>query len=296
MGFFEKLKGSLEKTRRGLAFALGGAPDAQFYESLEERLILADAGVDTAELVTQKSREKIESEKITDADEARAAVCGVVADIMRADAPLSLDGKPTVILMIGVNGAGKTTTAGKLAGLWAAQGKTVLLAAADTFRAAAIDQLCVWGERSGVQVIKNEQGSDAAAVIFDAVSAAAARGTDIVICDTAGRLHNKKNLMDELAKMARIITKACPAASVKTLLVLDGVTGQNALNQAAEFASATGVDGIVLTKLDGTARGGCVLAVKQKLCIPVRFIGIGEGMDDLAQFDADEYARALLTE
>lgn len=293
MGFFEKLSDSLAKTRKNLAFAFGGKIDDDFYDALEEQLILCDAGGETASLISATAREKIESEKIMDLAEAQAVVTDIVAGFMRPETELALDKKPCVILMIGVNGAGKTTTAGKLANLFKKQGKSVLLAAADTFRAAAVEQLCIWGERSGVDVIKNTQGSDAAAVIFDAVSAAKSRGTDIVICDTAGRLHNKKNLMDELSKMARIINKACDTASVETLLVLDGVTGQNAINQARDFADASGVSGIVLTKLDGTAKGGSVIAVKHSLGIPVRYIGVGEGIDDIAEFDENDFAKAL---
>ena len=293
MSFFEKLQQSLAKTRTGLAFALGGKLDDSFYEELEERLIMADAGAEIASEVVEKARLRIESEKIMDRAEAQKAVSETVAQLMQADSPLELAGRPAVILMIGVNGAGKTTTAGKLAKYFKNQGKSVIFAAADTFRAAAIEQLCIWGERSGCDVIKSHQGADAASVIFDAVDSAKARGTDVVICDTAGRLHNKKNLMEELSRLTRVAKKASDSVSVTTLLVLDGVTGQNAINQAEQFADASGVDGIVLTKLDGTAKGGSVIAIKQRLGIPVRFIGTGEQIDDFAEFSASEYAEAL---
>lgn len=292
MGFFDKLKRSLTKTSRSLG-CFSGKVNAEFFEELEERLVLADTGTEVAAKVAELSRAELKKQHISDAALAKPVVTRIVADLMRADKPLCTDGKPFVLLLIGVNGAGKTTTAGKLANCFKNSGKSVLLAAADTFRAAAIDQLCIWGERSGVPVIKGAEGGDGAAVIFDAVSAAASRGTDIVICDTAGRLHNKKNLMDELACMSRVINKACPDAAVETLLVLDAVTGQNAVNQAADFSEAAGVTGIVLTKLDGTAKGGSVIAVKERLGIPVRFIGVGEGIDDLAVFSPDDFASAL---
>lgn len=292
MGFFDKLKRSLTKTRRGLG-CFEGKVNADFFMELEERLVMADTGLDVTGLICERSKEALKSAHISDASLARPIVTEVVADLMRAEQPMALDGRPSVILLIGVNGAGKTTTAGKLARYYTENGKSVLLAAADTFRAAAIDQLCVWADRAGVPIVKGHEGGDSASVIFDAVSSAKAKGIDLVICDTAGRLHNKKNLMEELARMARVIGKACPGAPVETLLVLDAVTGQNAINQAAEFSRAAGVTGIVLTKLDGTAKGGSVIAVKEKLGIPVRFIGVGEGIDDLSVFVPDDFASAL---
>ncbi len=293
MSFFDKLSESLQKTSANLRFALGERPDADFYEQLEERLILADAGAATAAQIVAQVEDKVKQRRILTAEGAMDAVRETVTQMLTPEQPLRLDGKPAVLLLIGVNGAGKTTTAGKLANYYARQGRKVLLAAADTFRAAAVEQLCIWGERAGVEVVKNEASTDPAAVIFDAVSAASSRGCEIVICDTAGRLHTKKNLMDELAKMSRIICKACGTASVETLLTIDAVTGQNAVNQAAQFADAAGVDGIVLTKLDGTAKGGAVLAVRNSLGIPVRFVGVGEGIDDLMEFNAADYAAAL---
>lgn len=292
MGFFDKLKKSLTKTSTRLG-CFSGKVNADFYMELEERLVLADTGTETAAKIVELTRERLKKEHISDAAEAKPIVIEIVSGLMQADEPLAIDGQPSVILLIGVNGAGKTTTAGKLAGYFQSTGKRVMLAAADTFRAAAIDQLCVWGERAGVPVVKGSEGGDGAAVIFDAVSSALSRKIELVICDTAGRLHNKKNLMDELSRMSRVINKACPQAKVETLLVLDAVTGQNALNQAAEFSDAAGVTGIVLTKLDGTAKGGCVVAVKEKLGIPVRFVGVGEGIDDLSLFEPNDFAAAL---
>lgn len=292
MGFFDKLIKSLSKTRNGLG-CFSGRVNADFYLELEERLIMADTGTETAGKIVEQTRDCLKSRQIGDAAFARPEVIRIVADLMRADRPLDISGQPSVILLIGVNGAGKTTTAGKLANYYKANGKKVVLAAADTFRAAAIEQLLVWGERSGVPVIRGNEGGDSAAVIFDAVSSATARGADLVICDTAGRLHNKKNLMEELARLSRVIGKAAPEAKVETLLVIEAVTGQNALSQAAEFSKAAGVTGIVLTKLDGTAKGGSVVAVKEKLGIPVRFIGVGEAIDDLSVFDPDDFAAAL---
>ena len=292
MGFFEKLSAGLKKTRDSISYNLFSEKlDDDFFESLEESLILADAGVETAENIVERLRDRVDSEFITDPDAAKKELCGITAEFLRPENDLDLSGKPAVIMLIGVNGAGKTTTSGKLANLFVKNGKSVILAAADTFRAAAVDQLQVWSERSGVEMVTG--ASDPAAVIYDAVSKAASKNIDIVIADTAGRLHTKKNLMDELGRMSRIIGKAAPGASVETLLVLDAVTGRNAVNQAESFADSAGVSGIVLTKLDGTAKGGSVLSIKEKLGIPVRYIGVGEGIEDLDVFDPDDYAKAL---
>ena len=292
MGFFEKLTAGLKKTRDTIAYSLSSEKlGDEFYDELEESLILADAGVDAATAIVEELREAVKEQLVTDAARAREILKAICARRLTADRELDLSGTPAVILLIGVNGAGKTTTAGKLAAMYTRQGKKVMLAAADTFRAAAVDQLSVWAERSGVEMISG--ANDPAAVIFDTVSSARARGADIVIADTAGRLQTKKNLMDELAKMSRIIGKAAPEASVETLLVLDAITGQNAVNQAASFADSAGVSGIVLTKLDGTAKGGAVIAVKDKLGIPVRFVGVGEGIDDLDVFVPADYCEAL---
>ncbi len=292
MGFLDKLKNGLKKTRESVSYAFSSEKlDDDFYEELEELLILADTGAETAAEITERLRETVKKEHILDPEEGKAALKRVCADLMRPERPLDLSGDPAVIMLIGVNGAGKTTTAGKLALSFREAGRNVLIAAADTFRAAAVEQLEVWAERSGCTLIKG--ASDPSAVIYDAVSSARSRGCDLVICDTAGRLHNKKNLMDELAKMRRTVTKAAPGCSVETLLVLDGATGQNALSQARLFSEAADVTGIILTKLDGTAKGGAALAVQQTLGIPVRFVGVGEGVDDLLQFDPDSFADAL---
>ncbi|MEG0832814.1 MAG: signal recognition particle-docking protein FtsY [Oscillospiraceae bacterium] len=292
MGFFEKLKDGMKKTRESIAYNLFSHKiDDEFFEELEERLILSDAGAKTASRLVDTLKNQVDDKFVTDAMVAVELLKGICCENLEAEEPLDMSGKPAVILLIGVNGAGKTTTAGKLAKLYKSQGKSVILAAADTFRAAAVDQLRVWAERSGVGFI--EGANDPAAVIYDAVSSAQAKGTDIVVCDTAGRLHTKKNLMDELAKMSRIIKKASSQASVETLLVLDAVTGQNAINQAREFAVSAGVSGIVLTKLDGTSKGGSVMAIKDELGIPVRYIGVGEGIDDLDVFVPREFCDAL---
>ncbi|MEG2054676.1 MAG: signal recognition particle-docking protein FtsY, partial [Oscillospiraceae bacterium] len=220
----------------------------------------------------------------------------LIVDLLKADEPMNLSGKPSVVLVIGVNGVGKTTSIGKLANLYKQNGKKVMLAAGDTFRAAAAEQLCIWANRIDVPVVKHGEGSDPASVIFDAVESATAKGCDVVICDTAGRLHNKKSLMDELGKISRVVQKASGTASVESLLVLDAITGQNAINQATEFISAAGATGIILTKLDGTAKGGSVISIKHKLGLPVRYIGVGEGIDDLMEFDAESFAKALFLE
>ncbi len=292
MGFFDKMVSGLKKTRNSMFGGLFGYDlGDDFYDELEERLILADTGAATAGELIEELRDRVREEKIDNTADALAALKALCRERVEADSEMNLGGTPAVVMLIGVNGAGKTTTAGKLANHFKSQGKSVLLAAADTFRAAATEQLEVWSKRSGVEIIQG--ANDPSAVIFDAVASAKRKGIDIVIADTAGRLHTKKNLMEELAKMYRTIRKASPEASVETLLVLDAVTGQNAINQAREFSDSTGVTGIVLTKLDGTAKGGAVISIKEKMGIPVRFIGVGEGIDDLDRFRADEFCEAL---
>ncbi len=304
MGLFsrrEKLDEGLSKTRRGFFAGIldmmnAGSIDDSFYDDLEEQLILADAGADEAVRLVEALRERVRRERIKTAADALAALKEIIVGELEAERPMDLSGRPAVILVIGVNGVGKTTSIAKLAKLYTDQGKSVLLAAGDTFRAAASEQLSIWADRVGVPVIRHGEGADPAAVVFDAVQSAAAKGTDLVICDTAGRLHTKHNLMAELAKIRRSVEKACPTASVETLLVLDAITGQNAISQAAQFIEAAGASGIILTKLDGTAKGGSVISVKQKLGLPVRFVGVGEGMDDLMEFSARDFAEALFAE
>ncbi len=301
MGLFgnkKKLDDGLAKTRTGFWGGLwnrmvGSQIDDDLYDDLEEQLILADVGADVAIKLVDQLRDEVRAQHLKTGEQAMTALKDLIRQELTPDKELDLSGHPAVILVIGVNGVGKTTSIAKLAHLYAQQGKRVLLAAGDTFRAAATEQLCVWADRVGVPVVKAGEGADPAAVIFDAVQSAAARGMDLVICDTAGRLHNKKNLMEELRKISRSVTKACPEASVETLLVLDAITGQNAISQAAQFIDAASASGIILTKLDGTAKGGCVVSVKQKLGLPVRFVGVGESMDDLLVFDAADFADGL---
>lgn len=297
---FDKLKDGLSKTRNGLtdkineALKLAVTIDEDLYEELEEILITSDIGMDTTMEIIEKLREKIRKEKINDTELVIPTLKSVIKEMMMEGAEEEEDqeGKK-VLLVIGVNGVGKTTSIGKLAAKNKAEGKKVLLAAADTFRAAAIDQLEVWSQRAGVDIIKQSEGSDPAAVVFDAVTATKSRSADILICDTAGRLHNKKNLMNELSKINRIIDREYSEAKKETLLVLDGTTGQNAVIQAKQFMEACPIDGIILTKLDGTAKGGVVISIKQTLNIPVRYIGVGEGIEDLQEFDAEAFAEAL---
>ena len=304
MGFFsrkEKLDEGLAKTRKGFFAGIldmmnAGSIDDSFYDDLEDQLILADAGADEADRLVTALRQRVRHEHIKNAAEALEALKSIIVEELRADGPMDLSGRPAVIMVIGVNGVGKTTSIAKLARLYKSQGKSVLLAAGDTFRAAAAEQLTIWADRVGVPVVRHGEGADPAAVVFDAVQSAAAKGVDIVICDTAGRLHTKHNLMAELAKIRRSVEKACPAASVETLLVQDAITGQNAISQAAQFIEAAGASGIILTKLDGTAKGGSVISVKQKLGLPVRFVGVGEGMDDLMEFSAEDFTDALFAE
>lgn len=299
MGFFSKIKEGLKKTRDSVVGQINSMLksftkiDEELFEELEELLVMADVGVHTAENICNELRAQVKSEGITDPSEIMTMLEKLTADMLRDGNEMVLNTKPSVILVIGVNGVGKTTTIGKLANHYTSQGKKVTLAAADTFRAAAIEQLEVWAQRSNADIVKQNEGSDPAAVVFDAISSAKAKGSDLIICDTAGRLHNKKHLMDELAKIRRVIDRELPDADKEFLLVLDATTGQNAVNQAQEFSKATGISGIVLTKLDGTARGGVVLAIKEGLKIPVKFIGVGEKVDDLQPFDADDFTKAL---
>ena len=298
MGFFDKLGASLKKTRDSIFETIGSMVTASeitddMYDDLEEQLILADTGVDVAMDLVEQLRKKVRAEHLKTGEQALAALKELIRDMLAADAEMDLSGSPAVILVIGVNGVGKTTSIAKLAHLYKEQGKSVMLAAGDTFRAAASEQLGVWAQRAGVPMVRHNEGADPAAVIFDAVQSAAAKKIDIVICDTAGRLHNKKNLMAELSKISRVVNKACESASVETLLVLDAITGQNAINQASQFIDAAGATGVVLTKLDGTAKGGAVISIKAKLGLPVRFVGVGEGLDDLMPIDPDAFADAL---
>lgn len=297
---FDRLKDGLSKTRNGLtdkineALKLAVTIDEDLYEELEEILITSDIGMDTTMEIIEKLREKIRKEKINDTELVIPTLKSVIKEMMMEGAEEEEDKEGRrILLVIGVNGVGKTTSIGKLAAKNKAEGKKVLLAAADTFRAAAIDQLEVWSQRAGVDIIKQSEGSDPAAVVFDAVTAAKSRSADILICDTAGRLHNKKNLMNELSKINRIIDREYSEAKKETLLVLDGTTGQNAVIQAKQFMEACPIDGIILTKLDGTAKGGVVISIKQTLNIPVRYIGVGEGIEDLQEFDAEAFAEAL---
>lgn len=299
MGFFSKIKEGLKKTRNAVVNQIDGMLksftkiDEELFEELEELLVMGDVGVKTVSKITEELRVRVKKEGVTDPNEVHRLLEEITADMLRGGEELNLNTKPSIILVIGVNGVGKTTTIGKLANNLRMQGKSVLLAAADTFRAAAIDQLEIWAERAQCDIVKQKEGSDPAAVVYDAISAAKARGTDIIIADTAGRLHNKKYLMDELGKITRIIDRELPDADKEFLIVLDATTGQNAVNQAREFKNSAGITGIVLTKLDGTAKGGVVLSVKEELGVPVKYIGVGEQMDDLQPFDADSFAKAL---
>ena len=269
--------------------------DDDFYDELEESLIMADVGMDTTMEAVEELKSRCKAQKIKDTEGARACMRGILAEYLtEQDGTVNLSTRPSVALFIGVNGVGKTTTIGKLAARWKREGKKVLLAAGDTFRAAAADQLTIWAERAGVDIVKQHEGADPAAVVFDAMSAAKARGTDVVLVDTAGRLHNKQNLMNELNKISRVVDRELPDCARETLLVLDATTGQNGLIQAKQFRESAGLTGIVLTKLDGTAKGGIVVAIAKELGLPVKFVGLGEGVDDLQPFDAQSYVEALL--
>ena len=299
MGFFNKIAEGIKKTRDSIMGGLNRLLnsftkiDENFFDELEETLIMCDIGVQTSEDICSALRAKVKEEGITSPDEIRAALKDIIADMLGEDKKLDTSTKPSVILVIGVNGAGKTTTIGKLAAKFKNEGKKVIVAAADTFRAAAIDQLQVWTERAGVDIVKHSEGSDPASVVYDAVAAAKARGADIVICDTAGRLHNKKNLMDELKKITRICYQQAEGCSIETLLVLDATTGQNAVNQAKLFSQTADITGIVLTKLDGTAKGGIIISIHRELGIPVKLVGVGEKIEDLQEFNAHDFAEAL---
>jgi fused signal recognition particle receptor len=291
----DKMKTGLEKTRTGFWGSImntltGSVIDDEMYDALEEQLILADVGGEVAVHLVDKLRDRVRDKGLKTGEQAADAL----RDIISEEAEMALDGKPAVILVIGVNGVGKTTSIAKLADYYTRQGKRVMLAAGDTFRAAASEQLEIWAKRAGVPIVSAGEGADPAAVIFDTVRSATARGYDMVIADTAGRLHNKSNLMAELSKISRSVKKASPEASLETLLVLDAITGQNAISQAKEFCKAADATGIILTKLDGTAKGGCVVAVKQRLGLPVRFIGVGEGIDDLLPFTPEGFVEELL--
>ncbi len=288
MGFFKQLK------EAWLASVTFDKLDDEFYDQLEEALILADVGVDSATDAVEKLRKKVKERLLTRADEVKDALRAILAEKLEVgDATLNLSTTPSIVLFIGVNGVGKTTSIGKLAAQLKAKGKKVLLCAGDTFRAAAADQLEIWANRAGVDIIRQHEGADPGAVLFDALQAAKARGVDVVLCDTAGRLHNKQNLMNELAKLRKIIARECPDSVCETLLVLDATTGQNGLVQARTFKETAGLTGIILTKLDGTAKGGIVIAIAQELQVPVKFVGVGEGIDDLKPFDAREFTADL---
>ncbi len=302
MGIFQKIKSGLQKTRQSIVggvsqvFRSFQSIDEELYEELEETLIMADIGAVTSERIVEALRQKVKEEKCKDPSLLTGMLKEIIAGMLQGDSQLHLPQKPAMILVIGVNGVGKTTTIGKLAYQLKEQGNRVLLGAADTFRAAAIDQLQIWADRAGVELIKHKEGADPAAVVFDTISAAKARKADVMICDTAGRLHNKKNLMDELSKINRVIDRELPDTSKEVLLVLDATTGQNAVNQAREFMQAAGITGIVLTKLDGTARGGIIIAIKEERGLPVKYSGVGEQIDDLQPFDPQQFVDALFTE
>ncbi len=298
MGFLSFLTKGLKKTRNNLSMQIdsfSGKITEETLEELEEILILSDVSVATAGKICSMLGAKLKKKEIR-SDNLRSHLRDGIVEILSPDEELDLSGKPAVILMVGVNGVGKTTTIGKLTHYLQQQGKTVLMGAADTFRAAAGEQLEIWAQRCGCQIVRHAEGADPAAVVFDTISAGKARGVDVILCDTAGRLHNKKNLMDELEKMGRVIAREAPNSSKEVLLVLDATTGQNGLNQAKLFAQACGVTGIVLTKLDGTAKGGVVISIRDQLGLPIKFVGVGEQMDDLKPFSAWDYATALLFE
>lgn len=299
MSFFEKIFSGLSKTKANLAeleeLFQNYSPDSEdFYDDLEELLIVSDVGAQVADKVIYEMKKLTWERRFRKGYEAREGLIEILSKLLDSgDTSLKLDTKPSVILMVGVNGVGKTTTIGKLASSFAAEGKKVLLSAADTFRAAAAEQLSIWAERSGADFIRHEEGSDPAAVVFDSINSAKARGTDIIIIDTAGRLHNKQNLMNELSKIRRVVDRELPEADVETLMVLDATTGQNGLIQAQHFLESARISGIVLTKLDGTAKGGIVFAISEQLGVPVKYIGVGEGIDDLIPFDGRTFAEAF---
>ena len=303
MGFFDKLKNGLTKTRESIAkqvnnvFSVFVKVDDELFENLEEALIMADIGVETSTYIIEKLRDNVKHKHITDGNLVKEELKSIISEILSAlDTTVNTSTTPSVILVIGVNGVGKTTSIGKIASHYKSMGKKVLLAAADTFRAAAIDQLDIWAQIRGCDIMKHQENSDPAAVVFDACTAAKARGADILICDTAGRLHNKKNLMAELAKINRVIERELPDSARETLLVLDATTGQNAVSQAKLFSEAADITGIILTKLDGTAKGGIVISIAKEQNVPVKFVGVGEGIDDLQEFNSDDFAKAIFEE
>jgi fused signal recognition particle receptor len=302
MGLFDRLKEGLQKTRKGITEKIDqvlvsfGKIDDELFEELEEILISSDVGIETTMRIIDELKKKVKERKIIDPKQVKCLLKEELTEILGSDnSGLILDTSPSVIIVIGVNGVGKTTSIGKIANLLKQQGKKVILAAGDTFRAAAIDQLEIWANRVGVDIIQQSEGSDPAAVVYDAIQAARSRKADVLICDTAGRLHTKKNLMEELKKISRVIDRELPEASRETLLVLDATTGQNAISQAKTFKESTDITGIVLTKLDGTAKGGIVIAIKSELNIPVKLIGVGEQMEDLQRFDAKNFVEALFS-
>ena len=303
IGFFAKLKSGLEKTRKSFNDKIDSVlkafriVDEDLFEELEEALIMADVGVETSLYIISQLRERVKSDRIKEPSEVKGAIEEIIAEILSEnDTTMKLETTPSVIMVIGVNGVGKTTSIGKMAARYKAEGKKVVIGAADTFRAAAIDQLQIWADRSGIDLIKHQEGSDPAAVVFDTISAAKARNADVIILDTAGRLHNKKNLMDELSKIFRVMERELPGCSKETLLVLDATTGQNAVNQVKLFRESADISGIILTKLDGSAKGGIVLAIAHEEKIPVKLVGVGEGIEDLQVFNADDFAKALFAE
>ncbi len=302
MGFFNKLNKGLKKTRDNMSGAINSALygkneiDDEFYDDLEEILIMADVGVNTAEEIVSRLRDAVFKKNLHRAKDVQEEIKNIVSDILSGGEEVDMITIPSVILVIGVNGVGKTTSIGKLAAMFKSEGKKVILGAADTFRAAAIDQLEIWADRAGVDIVKHKEGADPAAVVYDTIEAGKARNADIIICDTAGRLHNKKNLMEELSKIYRIMDRQLPYADREILLVLDATTGQNAIQQAKEFMDVAEITGIILTKLDGTAKGGVVLAIKNDLKVPVKFIGVGEGIDDMRAFVPKDFAESLFSE
>ena len=300
MGFFSKIKEGLKKTRTSIGdgfnavFSVFKKVDEDFLEELLELLIMADVGYDTSERIIGELRKKAKLESLNDPESVKNALAQIIAEAMTGENGLNISTSPSVILVVGVNGVGKTTTIGKLAHRLSESGKKVIIGAADTFRAAAIDQISVWAERSGTDIVRHQDGADPAAVVFDTIAAAKARKADVIICDTAGRLHNKKNLMGELERIMRVIDRELPDADKEILLVLDATTGQNAIEQAKDFKEAVGVTGVALTKLDGTAKGGITIAVKDVTGVPVKLVGVGEGIDDLQYFEPDAFAKALV--
>lgn len=299
MGLFSKIKAGLQKTKASISDGITSIInsftkiDEDLFEELEELLVMSDVGVETSLKICEQLRTRVKQDGVTDPAQIKSIMHSIIIDMLGDDTALKLDTKPSVILVIGVNGVGKTTTIGKMSLMLKNSGKKIVLGAADTFRAAAIDQLGVWADRAGVTMVKSVEGSDPASVVFDTIASAKSKGADVIICDTAGRLHNKKYLMDELAKIYRIIKRELPEASIETLLVLDAATGQNAVNQAREFKNVADITGIVLTKLDGTAKGGIVIAIHNELGIPVKYIGVGEGIDDLQPFNSKAFADGI---